>query len=129
MQRDGRGRCSATNRSGAPCSGTARPGSDRCAWHDPAMQERIAAGRAKGGRAKSNVARATRALPSEPMTAAEIHAWLGIVFRATIDGKMAPGVAVAVATVAKAMAQVAEVGHLEDEIAELRSLIGRGRSS
>lgn len=46
-----------------------------------------------------------------------------------IGGKLAPGVAVAAATVAKAMVQVAEVGHLEEQIAELRSLVGWRRAS
>lgn len=74
-------RCSGTNRDGGPCAAPCRPGRPWCAFHDPDVRERIAAGRVQGGRDKSNARRARKHLPAEPMTAAEVHAYLGVVFK------------------------------------------------
>ena len=56
--------CKATTKSGKPCRAPAMA-SGWCMAHDPAMRERMRAGRTEGGRQKSNVNRARRALPSD----------------------------------------------------------------
>lgn len=128
MQHDGRGRCSGTNKDGAACSGVPLPGKDRCAWHDPAMRERVAAGRVQGGRAKSNANRATKQLPKSVLTATEFQGLVCVVATGVVAGKLPPGVGAAVASLARAYKDLAEVGRLEDQVAELEALV-RGRSA
>jgi len=128
MQHDGRGRCRGVNTSGSPCSGRPLPGKSLCAWHDPSMQERIAAGRAAGGKAKSNANRATKQLPKSVMTATEFQGLVCVVATGVVAGKLTPGVGAAVASLARAYKDLAEVGRLEDQVAELEALV-RGRSA
>jgi len=124
-------RCIGTNKSGKACSAKPLPGSDRCPWHDDAWAERRQAWSRRGGKGKSNAARARKTLPAEPMTDAEVHAWLGVVFKRVIVGTMEPGVATAAGSVARAMVAVAESGKaeaLERRLDELERL-ARGRSA
>ncbi|MDQ3412433.1 MAG: hypothetical protein M3509_09995, partial [Chloroflexota bacterium] len=77
-------KCSASNKDGSPCN--ARPWREGlCRWHHPDSQATIAAGRRKGGQAKSNKARAKKAIP-EAMTTDEMAGWLGVAFRKVLAG-------------------------------------------
>jgi hypothetical protein len=52
-------KCSERNKGGSPCN--AAPWRDGlCCWHHPAMRERIAAGRSKGGANRAIAVRARR---------------------------------------------------------------------
>jgi len=119
-------KCSAANKDGSPCN--ARPWREGlCRWHHPDSQATIAAGRRKGGRAKSNKARAKKAIP-DAMTTDELAGWLGVAFRKVLTGGMEPGVATAAATVARAVIAVSEAAalqRLEDRIDELERLAAR----
>ncbi len=123
------GRCAATTAAGSPCSAQPVRADGYCYWHSPALAAERAEARRRGGQAKSNVNRAKRALLPAAMTVADMEVLLDGVLRAVINGRLTPGIAVAAATVAKAKMQAAEVGRLEAEQAELRSLVGRGRAS
>ncbi len=67
-----------------------------------------------------NKQRAKKALPAEPLTAEEVHSYLGVVFRSVIGGKIEPGIATAAASVARAMIDVAKVAAFEGQLTELR---------
>jgi hypothetical protein len=91
-----------------------------CVSHDPARVVELAEWRKRGGRSKSNRARALKQLPAEPMGAAELHSYLGLVFKRVITGKTEPAIATAAATVARAMIDVAKVASFEDQLSEMR---------
>ena len=122
-------RCPSVTREGKPCSATPRPSSAYCAWHDPDLSKRRSEWSAKGGSARSNRQRATRALPTELMSTDEIAAWLTIQYRKLITGQIEPGVATASATVAKAIADIQRGAQLEERIAELEAILGAGKRS
>jgi len=97
-----------------------------CIAHDPDRVVELAEWRRQGGKAKSNAARAKKALPAEPLSVAELHSYLGVVFRRVITGHTEPGVATAAATVARTMAELAKASDLEDRLSRLeRRLTGR----
>jgi hypothetical protein len=70
-------RCRGTTRDGKPCAAHPRPGTDLCPWHSPDLAARRAEWSARGGAGRSNKQRAKRALPAEPLTAEEVHSYLG----------------------------------------------------
>jgi hypothetical protein len=53
------------------------------------------------------------------MSDTELHAWLGVVFKRLITGKIEPAIATAAASVAKAMITVEQAAQLEARVAEL----------
>jgi len=106
-------RCRATTVTGSPCSAQPIRGDGYCYWHSPDLAVEREEARRRGGRGKSNKARARRQLPAEAMSAEEVHAWLGIVFKRVIGGAMEPGVATAAANVARAMVVVREAGAVD----------------
>jgi hypothetical protein len=99
-------RCSAKTKGGKPCDAKPRPGTAFCPWHDPALTENRSEWSAKGGANRSNQARAKKDLPTEPLTNAEVHAYLSLAFRQTLVGKMEPGVLNALSTASKALADL-----------------------
>lgn len=114
-------RCSGTNKRGERCAGFAVAGSAYCLAHDPAKIVQMAAARRKGGAATSHKARARKQLPAEPMSAVELHSWLGVVFRGVVTGKIEPGVGTAAATIARAMLDLARVADFEGQLTEIRA--------
>ena len=116
-----REQCTATTSGGAPCHAVARPGSRWCLFHDPnAAEERRAYSR-KGGAARSNRARARKALPVEAMTLSEVQGTLGKVLKDVVGGKIEPGVASAAASVARALVAVAQASDLEERIRRIEA--------
>ena len=124
-------RCRAITKGGKPCGGTPVPGEDRCPWHSPTWAERRRQWSAKGGKGKSNAARAKKQLPAEPMTTEELHAWLGLVFKRVVAGRMEPGVGNAAANLARAICTVHAAGELEARVAALENeaALGRGETA
>ena len=119
--------CSGTTKAGLPCKAKALPDSAFCIAHDPTKVTQLAEWRRKGGYAKSNRSRAKKALPADPLTNEELHAWLGLVFKGVISGKIEPGVATASATVARTMAELSRVVDLEQRIVDLEHERNRRR--
>lgn len=116
------GKCSATNKDGTPCSG--QPYRDGfCRWHHPDLAEEQRAWRVKGGQAKSNRARAKKALPSELMSMAEVQSYLGVAMKGVLTGKIEPGVGTALANIARAMRDVGAAAELESQLADMRRQI------
>jgi hypothetical protein len=113
-------RCRGTTKDGKPCGAHPRPGTELCPWHSPDLAGRRAEWSARGGMGRSNKRRAKKALPAEPLTAEEIHSYLGVVFRGVIGGKIEPGIGTAAASIARAMVDVAKVADFESQLSEMR---------
>ncbi|MDP9355162.1 MAG: hypothetical protein M3R02_07740 [Chloroflexota bacterium] len=116
-------RCQAITKNGSPCGATPVPGDTLCAWHSPAWAEKRREWSKKGGAGRSNQARARKHLPTNTMTMQEIQGLLGVTFKGVLTGKIEPGVGTACANIARAMAQVAGVAEIEEQIAALRRMI------
>lgn len=119
------GKCSATTKSGAPCTAQAWRGG-LCRWHAPELAEERAAWRAKGGANRSHKARARRDLPTDPKDLGDVKRLLG---RALVDleaGTLDPARGSAMAGVARAIALVIEKGEIEDRLSALEAAAGIG---
>ncbi len=120
------GKCSATNKDGSPCSGPALPGRAFCWSHDPQLEERRRAGRVRGGTNRANAARAKKAA-ADVMTLTELRGRLCVVFDEVASGELDKGVGVALASIAKAIASIAQVSDLEERLAALEAAAGLER--
>lgn len=111
--------CTARNKSGQPCSAQAwRDG--LCRWHHPALEPKRAEERRKGGQARSNAARARKALKHDVRDMADVKARLMAALAKVESGDLEPGPANAMANLARAVATVAGVADFELQLAELR---------
>jgi len=77
--------------------------------------------RRTGGEQRSNKQRARRQLPDAVLTPAELQGFIGLALRGVIAGEIEPGVANAVATLARAAVVVREATELEDRLAALEA--------
>ncbi len=117
-------RCQATNKGGSSCNAQARPDRATCAWHDVDLADQRKAWSGKGGRARSNAARAKKRLPDGLMTPAELRGLLGTVLKAVVAGQLEPGVGNAAANIARAMTTIQEAQEFEERIATLEQRAG-----
>ena len=116
--------CRATTKSGAPCRAPLVPGRTYCRAHDPELAaERLEWSR-RGGRNRSNAARAARELEAGTADTAEITATLTRTLRRLEAGKIEPGVATALAGVAKALVSIRQAGEIEERVRELETRAG-----
>ena len=120
---DAAARCSAPNKDGSACNATPGP-SGLCRWHSPEMADRIAEGRRRGGKARSNAARAKKQAPLNVLTPIELQAVLSSSIARVLGGQIEPGVANSVAGLARALVAVREATTLEERIAELEQRAG-----
>jgi hypothetical protein len=118
-------RCQSLAANGKPCAAKVVDGC-HCAWHSTAPEwvEKRRQWSAKGGTNRSNAARARKHLPADPMSAAELHCYLGLVFKRVITGKTEPAIASAAATVARTMSELAKASDLEARMAEIERKLG-----
>lgn len=122
-------RCQATAASGQPCSATPRPGRPYCIWHDPDAAEQRRELSRRGGRARSNLARAKKHLPAGVMTVDELRGVLGLTIKGVLGGRVEPGVGSSVAALSRAYLAATEAGALEDlqrRMDELEAAARRG---
>ena len=112
-------KCSGRTRAGEACKAPAQAGSRWCINHDPARVTDLAEWRRRGGKAKSNQARARKALPAEPLSAEELHSYLGVVFRGLIGGKIEAPIATAAANVARTMVEIQRASEFEARLSAL----------
>lgn len=111
-------RCTATNKSGVPCSAQAwRDG--WCRWHHPQLEAERRDARRQGGAARSNKARAKKALTGAAMSAPELAGFLSLTIQKVYRGELEPGVGSAIASLAKAQVSVVESGKGEEIAARL----------
>jgi hypothetical protein len=120
--------CRATTSEGNPCAAKPRPGREWCAWHDPELTDRRQEWSRRGGKGKSNRSRAAKQLPGE-MGHDEVLRWVGLSIKGVLSGRIEPGVANAVANLARAYIAVREAGAVEDLTQRLDELerMSRGR--
>jgi len=88
------------------------------------MADRIAEGRRRGGKARSNAARAKKQAPLNVLTPIELQAVLSSSIARVLGGQIEPGVANSVAGLARALVAVREATTLEERIAELEQRAG-----
>ena len=115
-------RCEAVAKNGKPCSATPAPGLTRCAWHAPEWAERRREWSVRGGKGRSNAARAKRQLPAGILTADELRGLVGLTIRGVLANKVEPGVGNSVANLARAYVAVTEATEHEERLAELERL-------
>ena len=113
------GKCSATTKGGAACRAPAQPNSEWCVAHDPSRVVDMAAWRRMGGKARSSRERLKKSLPAEPLSAEELHSYLGLVFRGLIGGKVDAPIATAAANVARTMVEIQRASEFEERLERL----------
>ena len=117
-------RCKATNAAGAPCSAQPVRPSGWCSWHDPQLVAQRDGWRRRGGEQRSNKARALRRLSDDLLSLRDVQGVLSRLLVDVTEGRAETGVATAAASVARAIASVAQVGDLEERIRELEAAAG-----
>lgn len=117
------GKCNAITKRGAPCQGTAIPGSSWCMSHDPALTEVRREGQVRGGIEKATARRAVKAwaLIGSALEDTEIPAVLKSCMVAVRDGEMEPSRANAIAALARTAIQITGELELEQRIAALEA--------
>ena len=110
--------CRAPRRDGSPCQSPPHTiGADGYCWaHSPARSAEREAARAKGGERRSNAVRAARALPRD---LAGVRDTLLRVLAGLEAGEVDPRVGGAMASVARAICHLQEVGDLERRLGQL----------
>lgn len=113
--------CSNPTKSGTPCKGRVwRDG--LCRFHHPDNTEAQTESRRKGGRNKSNAARAERRM--SVFTINTVRVLLSTALREVMDGEMDIGTAAAVATLGRAVILANEKTDLEKRMAEIERRAG-----
>jgi hypothetical protein len=118
-------KCSAIARSGSRCGSPVLPDSAYCWVHSPEAAEARRAASAKGGKARSNRARAKASLP-EAMDAAELGGWLAALFKGVMTGRVEPRIGSAASSTARVMLQARELVEVEERLAALEEAAGLG---
>jgi hypothetical protein len=121
-------KCQAIARSGSRCSSPPLAGSTYCWVHDPAAADRRVEASKKGGKARSNKARAAKQIPPA-MSAEDLAGWLSLLFTNVMAGRIEPKIGTACATIARTLHEVKHATELEERIAELeeRTQTSNGR--
>jgi hypothetical protein len=115
--------CSAIAKSGSRCERPALAGKQHCLMHDPESAElRREAGR-KGGHARSNAARAAKAMPAA-LTSDELLVTLSRAMDKVEKGELEPGPANAISSLARAMNSIRETTEIERRLSELEQRAG-----
>src|SRR3954453_5773859 len=117
-------RCNATTTSGAPCSAQPVREDGFCYWHSPALAADREEARRRGGAARSNRVRAKRQLIDAALSPAEIEGYIALSLRGVLASSLTPGVANAVANLARAAVAVREAGTREQRNVELEAAAG-----
>ncbi len=101
-------KCTSSRADGEPCKGDALPGEAFCFAHHPGMQERRRDGQRRGGKNKSNVARAARqwAAIGQQIPDADLPNLLKATILDVRAGRVEPNVATAIAGLAKVAVQL-----------------------
>jgi hypothetical protein len=121
-------RCSAIARSGSRCASPVLPESAYCFVHDPAAADRRREASKKGGHARSNAARAAKAMPPA-LTSDDLLVTLSEAIRKVERGELAPGPANAISSLARAMNSIRETTEIERRLEELEGRAGIVRSA
>ena len=114
-------KCSARNQDGSACNAQVwRDG--QCRWHHPALAAERRQNAVKGGKSRSNEARARKALLGNSQDLKTVKGALLLALAGVYNGSLDPARGAAMAQIAKAILAVAGAAELESRIAELESL-------
>ncbi len=117
--------CRGIRKDGRPCRMMALPDSDRCFAHDPRQAEARQQARQKGGRNRSSAVRLRGLMPPR---LAPIFDQLEAALTEVHDGTLDPKAATAMASLARALVAVLQVGEMEDRMRQIEAqLKDRGR--
>lgn len=116
--------CTATTKSGSPCSATPRVGTGYCPWHDPSLEAERHGWKINAGRSKSTRNRARKRILSAALDLSEIDAALCQALLDLLDGKLEPNVGTAAATIARAVSTIRTASELEARLTALESQVG-----
>ena len=119
-------KCASPNRDGSACGARPQPDRDVCQWHDPDLVVARRAWAGRGGRAKSNVVRAKKALPTESLTTFELRSVLCRAMKRLEAGTLEPAVATAMGSLSRAILAVTGLDEVEQRLAALESVATRG---
>jgi len=121
-----RNRCTALTRAGNPCRSFAVSAAGLCQAHDPARAEAHRAAVRKGGEARSAVRRAARLWASrgEQIEPKDLPALLRATLLDVRSGTVEPGVATAIAALAKTSVALSHDLELESRISALEAQAG-----
>ena len=117
-------RCKSKNAQGEPCSAAVyRDG--YCRWHspDPELREAVKVSRSKGGQNRSHVARARKRFRGNIQDFAHLQGVLLIAIDDVRNGKMEPGQATAIATLARAIQSLSPVANFDEQLNAMQSEI------
>ncbi|MGI8545898.1 MAG: hypothetical protein ACR2M1_00965 [Gemmatimonadaceae bacterium] len=119
-------KCTATNRDGTPCQGTALPNGTHCFAHDERLAQQRRQWAVDAGKAKSNAARMRKSLGTgaETLALSEVDALLCTALKGVLTGKLEPGIATSAATVAKSIMAIRTASDLESRLAQLEQRAG-----
>lgn len=118
--------CSAVTKGGKPCRARAVAGSQFCNFHGLSDAERLERAR-RGGRARSNQARAAKELDAASHDLGSLRAALFRALQSVESGNLEPSRASAMAGLARAILSVSEAGELEARLAAVESALERIR--
>ncbi len=116
-------KCQAIARSGSRCASPVLPASAYCFVHDPASAAARREASKKGGRARSNQARARKQIPAA-LAPDELAGYLSSLFTAVVAGKVEPKVGTAAATIARVLMEVRAAGEIEERLRALEAAAG-----
>lgn len=122
--------CSAITKAGSRCSRAPLPGRQHCLMHDPGSEDVRREASRKGGRARSNTARAAKAI-APAMDAGELAGVLSDLLRRVVAGEADPKMATAAATLGRAILEASEqaaqpaLTDLQEQVSALRATIER----
>ena len=117
-------RCQATNQAGQPCS--AQHWQDGwCRWHHPSLEAERREWSRRGGANRSNKQRAKRQLPDGALSAAQLNGLLGTTLKGVLVGRVEPNVGNCVASLARAIRDVAGWADLDERLSQLEREEGR----
>ncbi len=122
-------KCSGTNTDGTPCSALPRPGSAWCVWHDPETKTQRAEWSKRGGTARSNQARARRALKGSAGDLADVQATILDALRKVQAGDLEAGPANAIANLSRAFVAVSGAADFDRRLAEVEQALAERSAS
>ena len=116
-------KCQAIARSGSRCGSPVLPDSQWCWVHDPAAADRRREASVRGGRARSNAARAAKAMPAA-LSSDDLLVTLSRAIDKVEKGELEPGPANAISSLARAMNSIRETTEIERRLGELEQRAG-----
>jgi len=128
--RDKAAQCPTNNKDGTPCGGTVLPGATFCIFHDPDRAELRREVSRKGGKAKSNTARARKKYVEGGLEPDQLQGLIGSTIVGVLAGRIQPNVGNAIAALARTSVTIREAVEVEERLADLErraGIVGRNQ--